>query len=188
MNKERQVIKPGTIVFFNRDVKGKELKDLSEESLIIVINGDLILEEDFYFQGDLYIKGDVKEGNSLSVDGNFICKGEIDLKDICIEGNFETYDLVQARHVHVYGDFYAYGVDAHNITVGKLFCAEDVNCLDICVGGDISCESICANHSDINVAGNLECREGIDNAGDITILGKMNVIGTIEAYSIKVGL
>ena len=189
MNKERQVIKPGTIVFFNRNVNGAELESLSDKSLTVVICGDLFLEKYFRFNGNLYVEGNVNENQNIEINGDFICGGEINLKDIYIEGDFKAYNSsVNARNITVSGEFYAYSVDSHEITVNEFFYAEDVNSLDICVGGDFSCESIDANHADISVAGDFECRDGIERAGCITVLGKMNVDRTIEADTIKVGL
>ena len=188
MNKERKVIEPGTIIYFDRDVEGEELRDLSEESLIIVINGDLTLEEDFYFEGDLYVGGNINgESVDIAIDGSLNCNGEINIRNICITGDFKAYDHTEAYDISVDGDFYAdCAVGAVDIKVGRCFWALDVDSASISVGEDFCCESVDTNDSDINVAGDFES-EGEVKADFINVLGRMHVTGNIEANEIKVG-
>lgn len=189
MNKERQVIEPGTIVFFSGYVEGKELEPLSGKSLIIVIKGDLTLDEDLYFAGDLYVDGNIngESIDSIAIDGSLNCNGEIDIRNICITGDFKVYDHIEAYDICVDGDFYAdCAVSALKIKVGRCFWTLDVDSTSISVGEDFSCESVDANDNDIIVAGDFES-EGNVSADFINVLGKMHVAGTINANEIKVG-
>lgn len=189
MNKERQVIEPGTVVFFSGDVKGKELESLSGKSLIIVIKGDLSFDEDFFFEGDLYVDGDIVGGYvDIAIDGSLNCNREINVRNICITGDFKVYDHIETYDICVDGDFYAdCVVDAGEIKVGRCFWALDVESTSISVGEDFSCESVNTNDSDINVAGDFES-EGEVEADCIAVLGRMHVAGgNIIANEIKVG-
>ena len=188
MNKERQVIEPGTVVFFNGDVAATELAGLSAKSLIIVIKGDLSLDEDLYFAGDLYVDGNIYGDADIAIDGNLNCNGEINVENVCITGDFKVYDHIETYDICVDGDFYAdCAVDAGEIKVGRCFWALDVESTSISVGEDFSCESVDTNDSDINVAGDFES-EGEVEADCIAVLGRMHVAGgNIIANEIKVG-
>ena len=189
MNKERKVIEPGTIIYFDRNVKGEELRDLSEESLIIVINGDLTLEEDFYFEGDLYVIGNIIGKADIFIEGNICCSGEINVKNIEVTADFESYYEIDAYDISVNGDFCAAiaCIDASKIRVGGCFYACDINSCEVCVGGDLCCEEVDANSNNIDVAGDFECTHGGVAADCVTVLGKMSVTGAIEANIITVG-
>ena len=188
MNKERQVIEPGTVVFFNGDVAATELAALSAKSLIIVIKGDLSLDEDLYFAGDLYVDGNIDGDADIAIDGSLNCNGEIDIENVCITGDFKAYDYTCACDISVDGDFYAdCAVSAADIKVGGCFWALDVDSTSISIGEDFSCESVNTNDSDINVAGDFES-EGEVEADCIAVLGRMHVAGgNIIANEIKVG-
>lgn len=188
MNKERKVIEPGTVVFFNGDVEGKELEPLSGKSLTVVVKGDLSLDEDFFFAGDLYVDGDIDGGYvDIAIEGSLNCNREINVRNICITGDFKVYDLIETYDICVDGDFYAdCAISAVDIKVGRCFWALDVDSSSISVGEDFSCESVDTNDSYINVAGDFES-EGNVSADFIKILGRMHVKGTIETKEIKVG-
>lgn len=187
MNKERQVIEPGTVVFFNGEVAATELESLSGKSLIIVIKGDLSLDGDLYFAGDLYVDGNIDGDADIAIDGSLNCNGVIDIENICITGDFKAYDYTCACDISVDGDFYAdCAVSAADIKVGGCFLALEVDSTSIMVGEDFSCESVDVNESEIIVAGDFES-EGNVSADVINVLGRMHVTGNIEANEIKVG-
>lgn len=187
MNKERQVIEPGTVVFFNGDVAATELAGLSAKSLIIVIKGDLSLDEDLYFAGDLYVDGNIYGDADIAIDGNLNCNGEINVENVCITGDFKTYSYTLTCDISVDGDFFVdCEVGAADIKVGGCFLALEVDSTSIMVGEDFSCESVDVNESEIIVAGDFES-EGNVSADVINVLGRMHVTGTIEANEIKVG-
>lgn len=189
MNKERKVIEPGTIIYFDRNVKGEELRDLSEESLIIVINGDLTLKEDFYFEGDLYVIGNITGKVNIFIEGNICCNGEISVKNIEVTADFEIHDDIAAQDISVDGDFFANDsyVDICTLRVAGSFYAGEISTTDICVGEDFYCESVDANGSKIEVAGDFECTRQVMSAAGVTVLGKLHVEGKIEADVIDVG-
>lgn len=189
MNKERQVIQPGTVVFFSGDAEGKELESLSGKSFIIIINGDLTLREDLDFKGDLYVNGNINGENAdIAIDGGLNCNGEINIRNICISGDFYAYDHTETYNISVDGDFYANcAVGAVDIKVERCFWALDVESSSISVGEDFSCESVNANYYDINVAGDFECTHGSIIANMINVLGRMHVVGSITVDEIKVG-
>ena len=187
MKKERQVIEPGTIVFFNRDVEGKELESLSGKSLTVVINGDLSLKHGFRFKGNLDIEGDIFGKQNIDINGNLSCNGEIYARDICVKGDFKTYNFVEAQHILIGGDFYAEDtINSCKITVGQCFWAVQIDCYDVLVGENFCCDTIDTNGRDISIVGNFDS-DGEVTANCITVLGRMHLTGPIEADEIKVG-
>ena len=190
MNKERKVIEPGTVIYFDRAVKGEELRDLSEESLIVVINGDLTLKEDFYFKGDLYVIGNISGDRNIFIEGSLWCNEEINVENIEVTSDFEIYDNIEACDISVNGDFCAAiaCINASKIRVGGSFYACDISSFEICVGGNFCCEEVDTNSCNIDVAGDFECTHGGVNACScLTVLGKLCVEGDIEADVIIVG-
>ena len=186
MNKERQVIKPGTIVFFNRNVKGEELEGLSDKSLTVVINGDLLLESDFNFKGDLYVES-IRGKYDICIDGNLTCNEEVNTYDILVARDFTTYEYVKANNIFVGGDFYSkVGMDTLDITVEGCFWTEELEASSVCVGGDFRCESIESSGFKIDVAGDFECKDAV-YARTVNVLGRVHVDGPIDADEIKIG-
>lgn len=187
MNKERQVIEPGAVVFFSGEVAATELESLSGKSFTVVIKGDLSLDEDLYFAGDLYVDGNIDGFFDMAIDGSLNCNERINVENVCITGDFKAYDYTCAGDICVDGDFYAdCAVSAADIKVGGCFWALDVDSTLISIGEDFSCESLDANESEIIVAGDFKS-EGNVSADVIDVLGRMHVTGTIEANEIKVG-
>lgn len=188
MNKERKVIKPGTIVFFNRDVEGKELEALSDKSLTVVINGDLSLEEDLSFKGNLYVEGDIDGiSRDIIIEGSLNCKGEMEAGDVLITENIDIYNYMYVANIFVDGNFYSNSdINSSKIVVGECLWAEEIDSCEVCVSGDICCKFINANNYDIIVAGDFESEDGV-KADCVNVLGKMRISGSIEARVIDVG-
>lgn len=162
MKKERKVIEPNAIVYFDGDVDVPKLNHLFQDFQgDIIINGNLLLKEEGLIVqcNNLYVMGNIVVFgagiNGIWVDGNLYVGGDIDCCDMNINGVCECMGSIDSYEINVAEDLY---VKAGIITNGY----------DINVGGDFTCEN------------EIE-------AANIVVLSKMHVTDTVEAYSISVG-
>ena len=157
MNKERKVIDPNAVVFFDRDVTATELNSYRE--LLhgdVVIWGDLDVDTDLNIDCNVYVIGVVKApyNNTINIQGDLYCEGPIDGWDINVSGD--------------------------------LYCEGIINSTDIKVGENLYCGmDIQAMNSKVAVAGELECFK-ID-ADEICVLNKLMVKEQVSADVVEVG-
>ena len=122
MNKEQTVTELDTIVFFDRDVTGKEIEALSDKSLTVVVTGNLSLDEDLYFKGNLYVEGNINGKSDVNIYGSLVCEeiecyylsitedldcSECDASFIWVDGTFNVEHKVTGCVLEILGSFCA---------------------------------------------------------------------------------
>jgi len=109
------------------------------------------------FKGDLILKKNTVFKESITVEGNIVCK------DGCWD--------INCRDINCYGNINCWDINC----CGNINCG-DINCRDINCCGNINCWDI--NCGDINCYGNINC-------GDINCCGNINCGGDINCWDIS---
>ena len=124
MQKERKVTEEGKIIVFDRDVEVSELNSLltKEFNGDVIINGKLLVNEDFHAKYNLHVMKDIfcTPDQDFTVKGDLYCYNEIAGYNILVEGCFYCEGIISADNIKVTESFWCKNrIEAYggNITV-----------------------------------------------------------------------